>query len=145
EAERLDPRNANLLTQHALLYVARRRFPEALKTAARILEIKPADADILALKAAIAQAQGNLGAASALLASLGPVSVADSGAWEAQVYQAILERHTAQIIPQLEKVLSEPNPALGYYTGELLFWLGWAKEVAGDRSAARETWARAKR
>jgi TolB-like protein/Tfp pilus assembly protein PilF len=31
EAERLDPRDVNLLTQHALLYVIRRRFPEALR------------------------------------------------------------------------------------------------------------------
>src|SRR6266404_1598660 len=30
EAERLDPRNVNLLTQHALSYIALRRFPEAL-------------------------------------------------------------------------------------------------------------------
>src|SRR4029450_2796233 len=31
EAERLDPRNVNLLTQHALCYIALRRFPEGLR------------------------------------------------------------------------------------------------------------------
>src|SRR2546427_7686157 len=31
EAERLDPRNVNLLTQHALSYIYLRRFPEALR------------------------------------------------------------------------------------------------------------------
>ena len=31
EAERLDPRNVNLLTQHALSLIVVRRFPEALR------------------------------------------------------------------------------------------------------------------
>ena len=33
EAERLDPRNLHLLTQHAVTYISRRRFPEALQKA----------------------------------------------------------------------------------------------------------------
>jgi serine/threonine-protein kinase len=28
---------------------------------------------------------------------------------------------------------------LGYFNGELRFWLGWAQEVAGDHAAAQET------
>jgi tetratricopeptide (TPR) repeat protein len=28
---------------------------------------------------------------------------------------------------------------LGFYNGELRFWLGWAQEVAGDRAAAQES------
>jgi hypothetical protein len=31
QAERLDPRDVNLLIQHALSYAVRRRFPEALR------------------------------------------------------------------------------------------------------------------
>jgi tetratricopeptide (TPR) repeat protein len=33
---------------------------------------------------------------------------------------------------------------LGYYNGELRFWLGWAQEVAGDHAAAQESWLRAR-
>src|SRR5439155_8201323 len=41
EAERLDPRNVNLLTQHALSYVDLRRFPEALRKLDQVLNITP--------------------------------------------------------------------------------------------------------
>src|SRR5205823_14274897 len=35
-------------------------------------------------------------------------------------------------------------PALGYYNGELRFWLGWAQELAGDHAAAQESWRQAR-
>ena len=60
EAERLDPRNVTLLTQHALSYIDLRRFPEALRKLDQVLNITPDDVDTLALKAAIAQAEGDL-------------------------------------------------------------------------------------
>jgi serine/threonine-protein kinase len=63
---------------------------------------------------------------------------------KAQVYQAILERRPAQIIPRLREILAKPDPALGYINGELRFWLGWAQEVAGDRAAAQESWRQAR-
>jgi serine/threonine-protein kinase len=40
--------------------------------------------------------------------------------------------------------LAEPDPALGYYNGQLRFWLGWAQEVAGDHAAAQESWRQAR-
>src|SRR4030095_2363229 len=45
EAERLDPRNGNLLTQHALSYIDLRRFPEALRKLDQVLDITPDDVD----------------------------------------------------------------------------------------------------
>ena len=39
---------------------------------------------------------------------------------------------------------AKPDPALGYYNGELRFWLGRAQEVAGDHAAAQESWRRAR-
>jgi hypothetical protein len=38
-----------------------------------------------------------------------------------QVYQAILERRPAQVIPRLQEILAKPDP-------ELRFWLGWPKK-----------------
>jgi serine/threonine-protein kinase len=63
---------------------------------------------------------------------------------ETQVYQAILERRPAQIIPRLKEILAKPDPALGYINGELRFCLGWAQEVAGDATSAQESWRQAR-
>jgi TolB-like protein/class 3 adenylate cyclase/Tfp pilus assembly protein PilF len=143
EAERLDPRNVSILTQHALSYMELRRFPEAVRKFDQVLDITPDDLDTLVLKAAIAQAEGDLPRASAILAPLHPATD-DSGALEIQAYQAILERRPAQIIPRLKEILAKPDPALGFYNGELRFWLGWAQEVAGDQAAAQESWQQAR-
>jgi tetratricopeptide (TPR) repeat protein len=143
EALRLDPRNVSLLTQHALSYICLRRFPEALRKLDLVLDIIPNDVDTLVRKAAIAQAEGDLPRASALLAPLHPPAD-DTSALETQVYQAILERRPAQIIPWLKEILAKPDPALGYITAQLRFWLGWAQEVAGNHTAAQETWRQAR-
>jgi serine/threonine-protein kinase len=63
---------------------------------------------------------------------------------ETQVYQAILERRPAQVIPRFKEILANPDPALGFYNGEMRFWLGWAQEVAGDHQAAKESWRQAR-
>jgi tetratricopeptide (TPR) repeat protein len=68
QAEKVDPRNVNLLSQHARSYVCLRRFPEALAKLEQILNINPDDIDTLVLKARIAQGEGDLPRASALLA-----------------------------------------------------------------------------
>jgi TolB-like protein/Flp pilus assembly protein TadD len=142
EAERLDPRNVNLLTRHAQFYIALRRFPEALRKLDLILEIVPNDIDALVEKAAIAQAEGDLPRAGALLAQVQP-DAGDPTAWEQIAYQAILERRPAEIISRLKELLAKPDPGVGYLNGELRFWLGWAQEVAGDHTAAQETWREA--
>src|SRR5881398_2871077 len=143
EAERLDPRNFSLLTQGAQSYVCLRRFAEALRKLDQVLNITPDDVDTLAEKATIAQAEGDLPRAAALLASLQP-NADDTLALETQVYQAILERRPAPIIPRLKEILAKPDPALGYINGELRFYLGWAEEVAGDHAAAQESWRQAR-
>ena len=142
EAERLDPRNVILLAQHALSYSFLRRFPEAKQKLDQVLEITPGDADALTIKAAIAQAEGNLPAAAALLSPLR--RSADPAALEQQAYQAILQRQPAQMITRLKELLAKPDPALGYFNGELRFYLGWAQEVGGDHAAAQESWRQAR-
>jgi TolB-like protein/Tfp pilus assembly protein PilF len=146
EAERLDPRNVFVLQGQVSTYSKQRRFPEALRKLDQLSDIVPDDADILmdvlSAKAGIAQTEGDLPRASALLAPLHPGADAAS-ALETQVYQAILERRPAQSIRRLNEVLAKPDPALGYINGELRFWLGWAQEVAGDHAAAHESWRQA--
>src|SRR5207244_918820 len=142
-AERLDPRNVSLLIQQAFSYLCLRRFPEAVRKLDQVLNITPDDVDTLALKASIAQAEGDLPRAAALFAPLHP-NADDTNALETQVYQAILERRPAPIIPRLKEILAKPDPALGYYSGELRFFLGWAQEVVGDQAAAQESWRQAR-
>jgi len=143
EAERLDPRNVSLLTQHAQSYMIVRRFPEALRKFDQVLDVIPGDLDTIAQQAGIAQARGDLPRAAALLAPLHPPAD-DTGALEIQFYQAILERQPGQMISRLKEILAKPDPALGYNNGELRFWLGWAQEIAGDHSAAQESFRQAR-
>jgi tetratricopeptide (TPR) repeat protein len=126
EAEKLDPRNVYLITQHAVNYICLRRFPEALRKLDQVLDIAPDDLDTFVLKAGIAQAEGDLPRASALLGPLHPAAD-DSTALQTQVYQAILERRPAQMISRLRQILARPDPAFDYINGDLRFWLGCAR------------------
>src|SRR5213596_3535258 len=142
-AERLDPRNVRIIGQHALLYKILRRFPDALRKCEDVLNITPDDPQPVARQAAIFQAMGDLPRAAALLTPL--YSRADDGGTiETQVYQAILERRTAPIIPRLKEVLSKPDSAPGDSEDDLRFWLGWAQDIAGDHAGAHESWTQAK-
>jgi serine/threonine-protein kinase len=143
EAEALDPRNINLLRQHAGSYLALRRFPEALHKLDQVLNITPDDSDTLAQKANVAMAQGDLARASSLLAPLHPAADEPSPLM-AQAYAAILQRRPKQMIARLQEILSKPDPAIGYFNGVLRWWLGWAQEIDGAHGEAQESWRQAR-
>ena len=130
-------------SQHAISYIALRRFPEALRKLDQVLNITPDDVSTLALKAAIAQAEGDLPRAAALLKPPNP-NADDSGALGQRMYQAILERNPGQIIPRVEQELAKLDPTAGYQASELRFWLGWLQDLAGDHAAAQENWRQAR-
>jgi serine/threonine protein kinase/Tfp pilus assembly protein PilF len=143
EAERLNARDANVLIQHANSYIYLRRFPEALRKLDQVLNITPDDSSILGMKANIAQAEGDLPRAAALLVS--PQSNADdSSTLSVRIYQAILERNPAQIIPRVKEELAKLDPASDWHAGERRFFLGWLQELAGAHAAAQETWREAR-
>jgi serine/threonine protein kinase/Tfp pilus assembly protein PilF len=144
EAERLDPRNIELLQGHESSYVQLHRFPEALRKLDQILDLAPDEIEILAQKARIAQAEGDLPRAAAILAPLQPTAD-DTWALEIETYQAILERQPMRVLPRLKEILSTPHPSLGFYESELRYFLGRAQNAAGDRMGARETWQQARR
>ena len=66
----LDPRNMQVLTEAAGTYTMLRKFPAALKLYDRRLDITPNDPDVIASKASIYQAQGNLQEAAKLLSEV---------------------------------------------------------------------------
>jgi serine/threonine-protein kinase len=139
EAERLDPRNLKVMTEHAALYESRRQFPEALRKSDQILNIAPDDPNTLMSQAGIAQAQGDLSRASALLARLRP-SASDTSVMFAEAYQSILERRPMKITAFLSETLATRDPTAANFAGELRFWVGWAERVVGDHSAAEQNW-----
>ncbi len=139
DAERLDPRNPSLLTQHALSFVHLRRFSEAIKKLDQVLNVTPDDIDTLALKGSIAQAEGDLARAATFLNTI-HATPDHSTALETQAYQALLERRPERMIAPLNAFLLKPDPSLGYINGELRFWLGWLQRASGDEQAARMTW-----
>jgi tetratricopeptide (TPR) repeat protein len=87
QAERLDPRNASLLTQHAQSYMIVRRFSEALRKFDQVLDIIPDDVDTLCSRPAL-QTQGDLRAPARSLRHC--IDCLHTGALEIQIYQAIL-------------------------------------------------------
>jgi serine/threonine protein kinase/Flp pilus assembly protein TadD len=133
EAERLDPRNASLLTSHAHSYVTLRRFSEAIRKFDDVLDITPDDPDILAGKAAVAQAMGDLPRASTFLSMI-PLTADGSNVLRTQAYQAILERNPIRVTPRFKDLLTTRN-----YGGDLLFWLGWAQKLSGQEETAKIT------
>ena len=141
QAERLDPRNVDLLSQRAVLYPLR-RFPKRCESLIRFLIshrttfIPSRKRPLLPKPRAICHGPRP----SSLHSIRGPTSPN----LETQVYQAILEHHPAPMIPRLKEILARHDPALGYINGELRFWLGWAQEMAGDLVAAQESWRQAR-
>jgi serine/threonine protein kinase/Tfp pilus assembly protein PilF len=142
EAERLDARDANLLIQHANSYIYLRRFPEALRKLDQVLNITPDDLSILAMKAGIAQAEGDLPRAAALL-TIPQSKTDDSSNLGERITQAILERNPAQIIPRVKQELAKLGPTSGFEAVYLRFRLGWLQKLAGDHAAAHATWQQA--
>ena len=70
QALALDPRNVELLMDAAWTYSILRQFPAALKLYDRALDITPNDPDVMAAKASIYQAQGNLQEAARFLSEI---------------------------------------------------------------------------
>ena len=66
----LNPRNTALLTEVAFTYAAIRQFPKAEKLYDRALNILPNELSLMALKASIYQAEGNLQESAKLLAQV---------------------------------------------------------------------------
>src|SRR5438034_4141630 len=108
EAERLDPRNADLLGGHALNYFLLRRFPEALRKFDQVLNITPDNVETVALKALVAQAEGDLRRAGALLAPLHP----DADHGRSEEHTSELQSHSDLVCRLLLEKKKENNVVL---------------------------------
>jgi tetratricopeptide (TPR) repeat protein len=115
---------------------------ESMQLLDQVFNITPGEEDVVT-KVSIAEAEGDLARAAALLGSIHRVGY-DTGMLVAQAYQAILERRPERVIDRLKEVVATSDPALDPFKGGLWWWLAWAQGVAGDHAAAQESWRQAR-
>ncbi len=97
----------------AVTYAMLRQFPAALKLYDRALDIMPNDPDVMAAKAGIYQAQGNLQQAARLL-SRNKRADPSEGASRLKITQLRLERNYGEAIRLLQARLAQFHFVLSY-------------------------------
>jgi len=133
----LDPRNVELLALAATNYEWLRQFPTALKLYDRALDIVPNDQDLIASKARIYQAQGNLTEAARFLSGID--AQASLGAFNTKVTQLRLERNYAEALHLLQNRLAQFQSLSEMERGDDLSMLPFLQRLAGDTAGARRT------
>jgi TolB-like protein len=130
----LDPRNINLLVGAAGTYAMLRQFPLAIKLYDRALDVIPNDPELMGLKAAIYQAEGNLQESAKLLAQ-----TPSGTALGSKLSQLRLERNHAEAIRLLQAHLAQVPSAFGWLEGVDLLYLSFAQRLVGDTDGAKLT------
>jgi len=134
-----DPRNTHLLLLHVRLHAMRREFPDALAIVRHALAIAPDDAALLACKASVMQAQGQVEQARALLAPLQPAS-GDPRVFRTQVMQWVYEHDYSRAIQALRSAVAQSRQSPGGDPGDYYVLLAFAQQASGDGTAARASW-----
>jgi TolB-like protein/Tfp pilus assembly protein PilF len=101
QALALDPRNVELLGDAAGIYAMLRQFPAARKLLDRAMDIVPNDPDLVAQKAAMYQAEGNLQEAAKLLANVNAETPSGT-AFGTKIIQLKLERNLSEAVRLLQ-------------------------------------------
>ncbi len=132
----LDPRNTVLLTEVAFTYAALRQFPTAVKLYDRALDILPNELYLMASKASIYQAEGNLQEAAKLLVQVNAQTNSDM-AVRVKFAQLRLERNqseTTRFVQARQARLHFTSPLdKGIKQGGLAL----IQRVAGDTAQAK--------
>jgi TolB-like protein/Tfp pilus assembly protein PilF len=138
QALALDPRNVELLTSAASTYAMLRQFPAALKLYDRALDITLNDPDVMAAKANMYQAQGNLHEAAKFLSEIiGPTYNEDT--LRIKITQLRLERNYGEAVQFLQAHLSQFHFGSEYDKGWEQVALACMQRLAGDLAGAKVT------
>jgi len=132
----LDPQNTALLIEVAWTYAALRQFPTALKLYDRALDILPDELSLMALKASIYQAQGNLQESAKLLVQVNAQTNSDM-AVRIKLAQFRLERNQTEAIRFNQPLEARLHFAFGIEKGIKQGGLALIQRVAGDTAAAK--------
>jgi len=138
QALALDPRNVELTTNAAWTRAMLRQFPAALQLCDRALDIKPYDPDVMALKARIYQAQGNLQEAARFLSEITELTPNDD-TFIIKITQLRLERKYGEAIRLLQARLAQFHFPSQDDKGRDQATLALMQRLAGDMSGARVT------
>jgi TolB-like protein/class 3 adenylate cyclase/Tfp pilus assembly protein PilF len=134
----LDPRNIELLMDAAWTYTMLRQFPAALKLYDRALDIKPNDPDIMAAKASIYQAQGNLQEAARLLSQIS-AQTPSADTVLIKINQLRLERNYSEALRLLQARLAQFHYDSQDSKSYDQVGLALIQHLAGDTAGARVT------
>src|SRR5437762_8177476 len=132
----LDPLNTALLIEVAWTYAALRQFPAALKLYDRALDILPDELSLMALKASIYQAEGNLQEAAKLLVQVNTQTNSDA-AVRIKLAQLRLERNQTEAIRFVQARQAQLHFAFGIDKGMKQGGLALIQRVAGDTASAK--------
>jgi len=134
----LDPRNVGFLMEAAWTYAMLRRFPDALRLYDRALDILPNNPNVIAAKAGIYQAQGDLQEAAGLLSGINGQALSVS-AQEVKSVQLRLERNYNETIRILQDRVAQSH--FDSQLDNALTHLGLAhmQWLAGDIAGAKVT------
>jgi TolB-like protein/class 3 adenylate cyclase/regulator of sirC expression with transglutaminase-like and TPR domain len=134
----LGPRDVELLIDTASTYGFRRQFPAALKLYNRALEITPNDPDVMAAKAGVYQAQGNLQEAGGLLSEINWQTPSED-TLAIKVGQLRLERDYIEAVRLLQTRQAQFHYASQRIKGREQVALAFTQRLAGDMAAAKAT------
>jgi TolB-like protein/Tfp pilus assembly protein PilF len=132
----LNPRNTALLTEVAFTYAALRQFPTAENLYDRALDILPNEVSIIALKASIYQAQGNLQEAAKLLAQVNADTNSDV-AVRIKLTQWRLERNYTDATRWVQARQDRLRLVSGIDKGTKQLGNALVHRVAGDNAQAK--------
>src|SRR5262249_27774407 len=138
QALALDPRNTELLSEAAFTFASLRQFPTALKLYDRALDVLPNDPALMALRATIYQAEGNLQEAARLLVEVKPQTSADV-VFRVKFTQLKLERKFGEAIRLVQARQTQFHFASEFDKGINQVVLGFFQRLAGDDANARVT------
>ncbi len=136
QALALDPRNVELLIDAALTYSCLRQFPAALKLYDRALDIIPNDPEVMAAKASIYQAQGNLQEAARLLSGINE-QAANQDTFTIKIIQSRLERNYGEAVRLLQARLAQFHYASEFDKNRDQLIIASTQRLAGDTAGAK--------
>src|SRR5215470_5692329 len=122
----------------ASAYSELRRFPAALKLCDRVLDLTPNDPDVMATKAGIYLAQGNLQEAASLLSGINE-QTPDENTFETKIFQLRFERNYGEAARLLQARLAQFQFTSEYEKALEQVWLAFIQRLAGDPAGAKLT------
>ena len=138
QALTLGPRYVELLMELAETYGIVRQFPAALKLYDRVLDIKPNDLIVMAEKASIYQAQGNLQEAATFLSEINE-QTPDELTFDTKISQLRLERNYGEAVRLLQARLAQFHFDSQDEKAVHQVALAFTQRLAGDTAGAKAT------